>query len=90
MNVSIKIPNISYVDLVLIQNHAIQIILRVFYVSKNALFVTTTFIPVIKNSPYKPKTSLNNPHLHLTVSHFVTLLFDFVFKMAKRRKCCLK
>ena len=55
MNVSIKIPNISYVDLALIQNHAIQMILRVFCVSKRALFVTTTFIPVIKNS-------LNNPH----------------------------
>ena len=45
-------------------------ILRVFYVSKRALFVTTTFIPVIKNSPYKPKTSLNNPHFCLTFDGF--------------------
>ena len=30
-------------------------ILRVFCVLKKSLFVTTTFIPVIKNSPYEPK-----------------------------------
>ena len=45
-------------------------ILRVFCVSKRALFVTTTFIAVIKNLHYKPKTSLNNSTFCLAFDGF--------------------
>ena len=45
-------------------------ILRVFCVSKRALFVTTRFIPVIKTRPINPKPRLITPTFCLAFDGF--------------------